>query len=949
MFTSILDTKLHIPSARQEFVPRSRLTDRLNDGLHRRGTLVSAPAGFGKTTLLREWIETLQSAPDKSPQGDYHIGWVSLDESDNDPTLFLTYFITALMQHAKTVTIGEVALSMLQSSQPAPIEAILTTLINEIAGNPVDLIIVLDDFHVIEAQSIHDALTFLLLKQPPQLHLVIATRMDPNLPLASLRAKAQLVEIRAADLRFTSFEAAEFLNRVMGLELSEENVSALRTRTEGWITGLQLAALAMQGREDTDTLIKSITGSHRFVLDYLMEEVLERQSEIIQTFMLQTSILNHMTGPLCDALTGREDGQQTLELLDKANLFVVPLDEERRWYRYHHLFGDLLLQRTRQNQDENVADLHTRASAWFQKQGMDRRAIAHSLTAMDYQIAATLIQRIAMDVMQQGEHTTVVGWINSLPEKLVKEQPYLCVLHAWAMHLMGEMEGAKARLIEAENALETLGDQDDVDIETILGLIHSQRAFMTFMTGELDKTIHHAQQALDQLPGTAVVIRTQTAMYQASAYLFQGQLQAAMEVYKEILPTIKRKGDTSTAVMCFSGLGDLYADMAQLHRAKDIYQQALDLSEKYNGRPDVPFTGYAYVRIGRILRQWNQLEDAHRYITKGLALCRDWNEPDVVALSCIELAYIQQALRNEEKSQDAIIEAYQIMEGFSPFGAKYAAAHQVYMNLARGDYDAAARWALKNELVLDGDFEFHREIEYLALARVLLAQKRFDDAQSLIERIYRIAQDIGRKHTELETLILLALVFFAQGETEQALVHLENALAISEPEGYIRIYVDEGLPMVRLLAEAFNSEIAPMYVNRLLTAFSSEVPGQAVSTTAKADTGDYIEARKNLEIGRELAEQILSQQIRNLVDRVDEKVGDITPSPQPLVEPLSRRELEVLQLIAKDLSNREIGERLFLALDTVKGHNRKIFAKLGVKNRTQAVYKAISLNILPPQ
>ncbi|MHC4432679.1 MAG: LuxR C-terminal-related transcriptional regulator [Planctomycetota bacterium] len=915
----LLRTKLYIPPARPELVPRPRLIERLNAGTRsgRKLTLVSAPAGFGKTTLVSEWIgnwgsgigklgnqvasQPLHSNP-QSPISNPKFAWLSLDESDNDLTRFLAYLIAALQTIEADV--GKGAMSALQSPQTPPAEAILTATINEITALPDRIVLVLDDYHLIDAQPIHDALTFLLRRLPPQMHLVIATREDPSLPLARLRARGQLTELRATDLRFTSSEAVAFLNQVMGLDLSAEDIAALETRTEGWIAGLQLAAISMQGRMDVTGFIQAFTGSHHFVLDYLVEEVLEQQSQSVQSFLLCTAILDRLTGSLCDALTGQEDGQQILEMLERANLFIVPLDTERHWYRYHHLFADLLRQRLRQTHPEKLPILHIRAGEWFTHQGLNREAIKHSLAARDYQGAAELIRAIAIDIIQQGGHTTVVGWINALPEEFIREQPYLGVLYAWALQLSGQLETAKARLIDAENALDSLKYQDDEDVDTILGLIHSRRAYSTFMTGELDKTISFAHQALDQLPETAALVRAQTALYLGVAYLYQGQLQAALDVYNDILPIAQTMGGKSIAVSCYLNLGDLHMEMAQLHRAKEIYEAALKLTERHTGRPDMPFTGYIYVSIGRILRQWNQVENAYRFTAKGLALCRDWKNADTLALSCIELAYIHWALGNAEQARASFLEAIQTMDSFSPWGSKYAAAHQVKFDLARGDIDAVERWVQTNDLVTDGDFEFHREIEYLSLARVFIAQKRFEEAHALIERIYRTAQEIGRKQTELEGLILLALLFSVQGETDQALVYLEKALSIGEPEGFIRIFVDEGPPMASLLYEALSRGVAPDYVRQLLTAFSIAEPGQAGPSS--------------------------------------------TPTPESdLIEPLSERELEVLQLIAEGLTNPEIASRLFLSLHTIKAHARNIYSKLGVHNRTQAVTRARALGVLP--
>jgi LuxR family maltose regulon positive regulatory protein len=923
----ILQTKLYMPPVRANLVSRPRLIERLNAGLPTRGglsrtrdafpralTLVSAPAGFGKTTLVSEWVHKIGAHGDAPP----HVAWLSLDEGDNDPARFLAYLIAALQ--TIEANIGKGVLSALHSPQPPTAEAVLVSLINEVAAIPGSIILVLDDHHTIESSPVDDALSFLLERLPPQMHLVIATREDPHLPLARLRARGQLTEVRASDLRFTSSEAAQFLNQAMGLDLSAEDIAALETRTEGWIAGLQLAGLSMQGQEDATSIIRSFTGSHRYVLDYLVEEVLERQPESVQTFLLQTSILDRLTGSLCDAvrfgcaeppsssggtaLTGHEDSQQTLEMLERANLFIVPLDTERHWYRYHHLFADLLRQRLRQTHPEKLPLLHVRASDWFRHQGHHREAIRYSLAAGDYEGATGLIRAIAIDVIQQGEHTTVAGWINALPDELVKEQSYLCVLHAWALQLIGQLEAGESRLIDAENALELEKCGDDQDVDIVAGLIHSLRAYQSFMTGELDKTISYAGQALDQLPEPADLIRVRTAQYLGVAYQFLGQCQAALDVYNQTLPLVQRIGGNVAAVMHFAGMANLRLEMAQLRQAKEYCEHALDFAERLAGRPDMPFCGYTYVTIGRILRQWNQLEDAYRFTTTGVALCRDWRNADTLALSCIEFAYIHQALGNDRQARASMQEAIQIYEGFSPWATRYAAAHQAKMDLARGDIDAAERWAQANDLVIDGDFEFHREIEYLALARVFIAQKRFEEAQSLVERMYRIAQKTGKRRTELEGLILLALVFSIQGETDQALAYLEKALSIGELEGFIRIFVDEGPPMAHLLYKALSHGVAPEYVNRLLAALPVAEPEQ----TAPSETQ--------------------------------------TAEPD-LVEPLSERELEVLQLIAKGLTNPEIASRLFLSVNTVKAHSRNIYGKLGVHSRTQAIARSRILGILP--
>jgi LuxR family maltose regulon positive regulatory protein len=539
---TLLTTKLYIPPPLPNLVERPRLVKRLDEGLRlgHRLTLISAPAGFGKTTLVSDWLR----------KTDFPVAWLSLDESDNDPARFLIYFIAALSRVEGTgSTFGKGALTMLQSSQPPATDVVLTALINEVAAFPDRIILVLDDYQTIASSSVDDALTFLLENLPPRMHLVIATREDPHLPLARLRAQGQLTELRATDLRFSSSEAAEFLNQAMDLDLSTEHIAALEARTEGWIAGLQLAAISMQGRKDATSFINSFSGSHRFILDYLIEEVLGQQSEHVQTFLLQTAILDRLTGSLCDAVcgascedTGQDDGRTTLEMLEHANLFLVPLDEERRWYRYHHLFADLLRQRLHQTQPDWVPALHRRASGWYQDHGFVDEAIEHALRGEDFTRAAHLIEKYADALWQRGEHITVSNWTNALPDSLVRERPYLCVYHAWALQLTGQFDAAEARLSAAEEALTSFCQENDADAKTIRGHVHSHRAYLTFIRGEHAKTINYARQALEQLPPEATVIRTQTALYLGVAYRFQGELQAALDIFTEAVASSQKIG-----------------------------------------------------------------------------------------------------------------------------------------------------------------------------------------------------------------------------------------------------------------------------------------------------------------------------------------------------------------------------------------------------------------------
>ena len=498
MSDSLLLTKLYIPPIRRAIVPRPALIARLNEGLatSRKLTLISAPAGFGKTTLVSEWVARCGRP----------VAWLSLDEADNDPTRFLVYIVTAM----QTITskIGADVLAALQSARPPSAESLLTALLNEIAALPDKFILVLDDYHMLDSKSVDQALTFLVEHMPPQMVLIIATREDPQLPLSRLRARGQLIELRAADLRFTPTEAADFLNQVMGLNLSTDDIAALEARTEGWIAGLQLAALSVQGHHDAASFIQSFTGSHRFILDYLVEEVLQRQSERVSSFLLQTSILDQLCSPLCDAVTGQTDCKEMLKALERDNLFVIPLDDQRQWYRYHHLFADVLLEHLMGTQPEMVAILHSRASEWYEKNGLPHDAIRHALAGKDFERAAILVELAIPETRRNRRGTTVteLGWLKALPDELVRFRPVLCVHYAYALFGGGEVDGVEPWLRDAERWLDSMADTtgmvvvDNGTFKRLPGMIPMLRAARALARGDMPETAKNARRVLDLAP-----------------------------------------------------------------------------------------------------------------------------------------------------------------------------------------------------------------------------------------------------------------------------------------------------------------------------------------------------------------------------------------------------------------------------------------------------------------
>jgi LuxR family maltose regulon positive regulatory protein len=927
----ILSTKIYIPPPRLKVVLRPRLIERLNEGLHSKLTLVSASAGFGKTTLVSEWLAVCGRPAT----------WLSLDEGDNDPTRFLTLIFAAL----KTieVNIGEGVFNALQSPQPPSIESILTVVLNEINTFPDNFVLVLDDYHVIDDKTIDHALTFLLEHLPPQMHLVIVTREDPHLPLARLRVRGQLTELRVADLRFTSFEAAGFLNQVMGLNLSSEHISALETHTEGWIAGLQLAAISMQGHKDAAGFIQSFTGSHHFVMDYLMEEVLQQQSESVQTFLLRTSILDRLCGPLCDAvlLDSSASGQETLKYLERANLFIVPLDNDRRWYRYHHLFADLLRQRVSQstassseNDGISVAELHKRACVWYEDNGLEIEAFHHAVAANDVERAARLVEGEGIPLHLRGVVTPVLKWLKSLPTVVLDARPSLWVMYASALVVAGQPTGIEQKLQAAESALQ--GTKLDDKTKDLIGLIASTRATLALLiiTGQQttsveqklhateaalqgtesdDKTndlvgliapiqatksisqhqvetiIAQSLRALEYLHPDNMPVRTATNWMLGHAYQIKGDRAAAIQAYTVAISLSQKLGYIIITIAASIGLGNLQEGENQLYLAAQTYRRVLQIA----GDPPQPVACEAHLGLARIFYEWNDMKSAEHHAQESFQLVQQLGNTDRLVSYEVFLARLKLAQGDFAGASAIISKAGQFVRQHN-FGYRMPeiAAAQVLTLLNQGNLAAAAHLAQIHELPI-------------SQARVDLARGDTSAALAALGSLQVQVEAMDWKDEQLKVMVLQAVALNMHGEKDKALQLLAAALAQVEKDGFIRIFVDEGTLMAELLSEAASHGIMPDYIGKLLAVFE--------------------------------AEKLKSE---------DKSKRSPTPPIQPLIEPLSERELNILQLISQGLSNHEISERLFLALSTVKGHNRIIFDKLEVQRRTEAVARARELGLL---
>lgn len=906
MSTPVLATKLFAPTRRSELVARPRLAERLNSTLNpgHRLTLVSAPAGFGKTTLLGDWVA-----------GQECVAWLSLDEGDNALPRFLAHLWAALS--GMGVDIDPPAWEGLAGANTS---AALTTLVNDLvraAQHRPDSrwLLVIDDYHVIEAPEVHEAMTFLVDHMPDHLHLLVASRSDPPLSLSRLRSRGQLTEVRAADLRFEPAEARQFLNEAMGLDLAEDEVQALEQRTEGWIAGLQLAALSlrrMPDRADAVEFIGAFTGSNRFVIDYLVDEVLARQAAQVRDFLLRTAVLDRLTGSLCDAVTGGSDGAQVLEDLDRGNVFLVPLDADRSWYRYHHLFGDVLRARLMAEHPERIPELHLAASAWYASHHHVADAVRHSLAAGDYDRAAYLMEEALPELRRARQDSLLLDWMRSLPEGVARRRPVLSILSAWSLMMVGDLDGMERRLDDAEAALDAgAHDQalaatwaDTEDLRTAPATVWVYRAALAQARGDVPATVRQARRALDLAGADDHFVQGAASGFLGLAAWAAGDVPEALSTFSAAVRSLHAAGNLIDELDSTVVLGDMWISAGRPHRARGLYERGLATATGH-GEPYPRATADLHVGLAELDRELNDLVSAQAHLETAKVLGERASITENRHRWYMAMAQLRAATGDYPGARQLLDQAEALYRpGFYP-NLRPIAAIRARLNIAAGDLAAAEEWAHDNNVSTADDASFLREYDHLTLVRLLLARHNrdpapLDDVLALLHRLADAA-DRTRPGSRLEIGILRALTHQARAHGADALAELNRALAEApEPESYVRVFLDEGAPMLDLLHDAatgHESDALRGHAQRLLdaAAASAEVPTAGHRSTADA---------------------------------------------------LSERELEVLRLLDSELTGPEIARRLFVSLNTLRTHTKRIFTKLDVSSRTAAVRRGHELGLL---
>ena len=897
MTTTILQTKLHIPVARSKLVPRSHLIGRLNESLDGKLTLVSAPAGYGKTTLISQW----------SLSSDRLFAWLSLDEDDNDLIRFAHYLVAAFNRAEQDLAAKTQEFLQRSTAHIATIpssKALITWLINDVLDSECAIVLVLDDYHTIQDKSVHEAVTLLLEQMPPNMNLVITTREDPPLPLSRLRSRSEMIEFRQSDLRFANNEILQFFDQTMGFQLSHENTVLLEQGTEGWIAGIQLAAITLRERTDRDAFMRSLSGDHRYIVDYLTDEIISRQSDEIQNFLLTSSILDRLSAKICSALSDGEmspsRSQEILEYLDQSNLFILPLDDQRIWYRYHHLMGQALRHYLRVSMPERLPELNLKASYWFEENDFYLDAVNYALKAGDISRSASLIEKYVPLMAYFGQLTTIAQWLEALPAETVRSNPWLSLGKAWMLFRSGNLTSLGSALIDVKSSLKKHEHQD---ANQIAGQVAIVNGIVAAIMGNMDEAIEILGDAVFDLPEHDLTVRSHAQLLFASCLSWIGDFDWALLVYPKALSASREAGHFGVTLDALGDRARLECWLGKLRQAERTCHEALKIASEHHREYgwQLPERGYIYIRYSTILLEWNKQEQALHYARRGLEICRSWGQRELLIRSYIVAASVLAATGNLDEALSIVRRARSLASTLSPWYEARASAAKVKIHLAQGNIDLANRLLRIHQQEFEGQLRFELMECYLADARILvIGQGRVASGGSilksgdLLERIMAFTESVGATGYLIETLVLQALALTCQEKTESAVSYLKRALVLAEPEGYVRVFIDAGEPIAQLLSQLAVSGFMPDYVGRLLASFSSLFSGKM----------------------------------------------------QSLPEPLSERELEVLRLIVAGLTNREIAEQLVVSLGTIKTHINHIYQKLDVRNRTQAVAQARNLNLV---
>ncbi len=927
MSVSLMPTKLSMPQTRPKLVSRHRLFKQMNEGLRHKLTIISAPAGFGKTTLVVDWL-TQNNQPNQGTS--LKFGWLSLEKADNDPVRFLTYFIAAIQQMSPTI--GQEIQTTLASPQLPSVESLMMPLVQDIfhilnqsASNdrtydPAQkFILVLDDYHLINHQTIHSIITFLIDHMPPQMHLIMTSRRDPSLPLSRWRARAQLLEIRTSDLSFTLEEAAEFLSQVMDINLSKTDIQILEERTEGWIAGLQLAALSLKDEADKTAFVAAFAGDDRYIFDYLVDEVLNQLPENAQKFLIKTSFLDRLSAPLCDSLLQDDlngfcekenepvSSQKILEYLDQANLFIIALDTKRQWYRYHNLFADLLQKRLQETMPDQITQLHKQASDWYEQNGHIEEAIDCSLKARDFERAIQLIRQNNKKLMMRGKGTLVKTWLDTLPLDLVKIDPELYLIYAWIELMMDNFDQAEKYIQELKTV--PLDKLQSTQHKNFLAQISFTEGDIALSRGETAKAIDRFERALEELLEDEIPIREVGMLNLAQAYRLHGDFEKASQVMARLNHSKPETDNKFGVFIRIMNQAAHYAFHGELREALLIDQQFLKLLEEdENMNPPLSVVARVHIRLGNLFYERNQLDLAQESINRGFEIGQSILGGHHKLVGDVGLAKIIYAQGDVEQAllllNQAITQNQSTGRGPEHEKAKAVLAR---LQLAQGSLAYVEQWATQQELDPEDELSYLREFEYITLARLLLAQERFDTALQLLERLFFKAEEANRLQSLIEIWNLQALTYQLQSNTAKAIECVNQAVLLAEPQGFIRLFIDEGGPMAALLLR--------------LSETYRQKNGQ-ISSTLLTYLGKLFDSF-------ELASSLVVNETNNA-----------------LVEGLTERELEILQLIVKGFSNRKIAAQLVVSENTIKTHARNIFRKLDVRSRIQAIAKAKELGLL---